>query len=299
MIRRARPLVGVTAVIVALAGLAGFIVTVGAFAFAWPYFTDMRADYLFAKEAEEPVSAEEGPVIGAFLGTFPALLVVLALAGAALHLAVAHAPGTSARELWVRARARLGPVVGVHLLRGVAVAAAAMLSLLACAAAAYAYYAIAGGERPLRGGGPFDRLNSTAMMVAPAVFAVRISFALAPSAAAVDGLAPMAALRHSWSVVWSRRTWAAVGGVLLAAAAGFMVLFYVLLRLANPLEEPVDAAVLAHISPNTYVGYVAAQLTPYAIAILLAAAVVVSPAQAALTALYRRLRPHPGQPAHP
>ncbi|NGN66558.1 hypothetical protein G5C51_21980 [Streptomyces sp. A7024] len=298
MIRRARPLAGIAAVVAILTGLAALVVTLGAFAFAWPYFTDMRADYLFAKEAEEPVSAEEGPVIGAFLATSPALFVVLGLGSAALHAAAAHTPAASARELWLRARARLGPVVAVHLVRGLAVAAGAVLSLLACAGAAYAYAAIAGGDQPLRGGGPFDRLNSTAMMVAPAVLALRIGFALAPAAAALDGLAPLAALRRSWSLVWGRRIWA-VGGVVLAATAGFAALFLLLRRLANPLEGPVDAAVLAHLSPNTYVGYVAGQLTPYAVAVLVAALVVTPPAQAALTALYRRPRPLPGQPGRP
>lgn len=276
--RGGRSLAGVILCVVALSGLLGLLATAAAFAVARPEFTKMRENLLWARSAEDPVSTDTWPLLLVALGAAPVLLAVLALgcaatglAGAAAVAGAADSAGRfTARRLGRRIRAGLGTVFAVHLVRGLAVAAAAALSFAACVGLAAASAALSWAD-PFRFDGPFDSLSHLVAMIAPGALLIRLGFALAPSCAALDGTGVWVALRRSWSLVWSRRAWPLTAGALLLTTCYWLPVHLLIRHLAGPLDSVVHSAVLAHVTPNTYVAHAAGLLTPGALAVLLSA----------------------------
>ncbi|NBE50285.1 hypothetical protein [Streptomyces boluensis] len=285
-----RPLVRVTLAVTVLSALAGLALTALAFVLARPSLTGMWEDLRWARSAEDPVTTNPMPVYYLTVAVAPAFLALLALAGAALQLACTEAVlarRPAGRELWRGGALRRA--FAVRMLRGVLVAVTAVVSLLVCAAVSVAFSYFLGGSDPLGGGGPFDRPTSVLAMVAAAVLALRLGFALAPQSATMEGLHPLAALGRSWSLVWNRRALPRTAGVLAAAACGFTVLYLLIRELAEPVRPLVRSAVLSQLTPNPYVAQAAGTLAPVAVAVLLAAAAILPPAQALLAALHVRL----------
>ena len=295
--RGGRPLVKVTLSVVGLASLLGLLATAGAFAFAWPEFASMRENLLWARAMEDPVSTDTQPLLLVALEAAPVLLAVLALGCAATGLACAGVVANSTdgggqlttRSVWRRIRAGLGSVLAVHLVRGLAVAAAVALSLAVCVGVGAVLAALSWAD-PFRSHGPFDSLPGILAMVVPGAFLIRLGFAVAPSCAALDGMTAPAALRRSWSPTWSRRAWPLTAGALLLTTCYWLPVHLLIRHLAGPLDSVVHSAVLAHLTPNTYVAHAAGLLTPDALAVPLSALLTLPLAQTGLTALYLHLR---------
>ncbi|MDQ1034694.1 hypothetical protein QFZ75_001110 [Streptomyces sp. V3I8] len=106
----------------------------------------------------------------------------------------------------------------------------------------------------------------------------------------MDGLAPRAALRRSWSLMRRRaaRPWAAGACLLGAGCAGAVLLL--VRQVAEPLRAAVREAVLTGVTHNTQVAHAAGVLAPVAAAALLCTALVLPLTHTYLTAAYLRLR---------
>jgi hypothetical protein len=259
----------------------------------------MRQDLLYARQSEDPYSAHPQPLVEVAFAFLPVFLLVLALGSAVLHLAYTRAviavepsPDVTARGLWKRSREPLKTVFALYVVRGVIVAAGVLASMTLCVGVAVGLDAFT-SLRPFRGGGPFDTVNGVASMLLPVALLLRLGFVLAPAASAVDGLPPRAALRRSWQLVWSRRTWPQTGAVVVPTV-GYVIGAYLLFwHAAEPLRPAADSWALAHVTSNTYAAHAAGVVAPVAVAVLLTATVTLPVAHTALTALYLRLRDRP------
>ncbi|MGV2920877.1 hypothetical protein [Streptomyces alfalfae] len=279
---------------VALAGAAGLLATALAFGLAWPRFPEAWHDLLAARRSEDSNPAHPESVLLPGLGALPAVLLIAGGVGAVVQTACALCVTTTetgrmgARRLWRRTRPRVGRVAAVHVLRGALVLAAALASGALCLGVALMVDACTGLD-PFSSEGPFTP-NGIALMLAPAAVLVRAALALAPAAGAVDGLAPGAALRRSWSLTRRRAAWPWLLGACLVGAGCAGAVWLLVRRAAAPLHAVVRDTVLTHVTPNTYVAYAAGELAPVAAAALLCAALALPPAHTCLTAAYLRLR---------
>jgi hypothetical protein len=293
--RQRRPLAVLVLWTVALAGAAGLLATALAFGLAWPRFTQAWNDLLAARRSEDSNFANPESVMLPALGALPAVLLVAGVVGAVLQTACAVCVTTAeagramgARRLWQLTRTLVGRVVAVYILRGTLVLAAVLASGALCVGVALGVDKFTGFD-PFSTEGPFT-LNGIALMLAPSAVLLRAGFLLGPAASAVDGLAPRAALRRSWSLMRRRAAWPWLIGACLLSAGCAGAACLLVGQVDAPLQAAVREAVLTDVTHNTYVAYAAGVLAPVMTTALLFVAVALPPTQTYLTAAYLRLR---------
>ncbi|MFJ5999035.1 hypothetical protein [Streptomyces sp. NPDC092370] len=292
------PLIVLGAVV--LAAVTGLSATVPAFALARPQFAQAWNDKLAAEQAEDSNFPHPEAVLLSALGALPALLLSAGLVGAVLQAACTvcvtaaqEHPSMGARRLWSRTLPRVPSVAAVCVLRGVLVLSAALASGALCVGLGLAVDTFTGVD-PFSTDGPFTPIG-IALMLAPSAVLLRAGFLLAPAACAVDGLAPRAALRRSWSLMGQRAAvpWLLGACVIGAACAG--AVWLLVQQVAAPLRTAAREAVLADLTHNTYVAHAAGALTPPATAALLWTVLALPPAHTYLTVAYLRLRGDAGR----
>ncbi|MGW5428481.1 hypothetical protein ACWET9_14885 [Streptomyces sp. NPDC004059] len=299
--RAGRLLPGWTVRIVGLAGLAGLTVTLAAFAVAGPAFAEMRQGELQAHEMEDSYAPDTAPLGHVLLGGLPFLLLLLCLGCAALQIVHSSAVESPARrhmliegELRTALRSRLPRVLTVYVLRGLSVWTVLVGGFLVSEALTTTAF---GAPTPLRpDGGPWIFVRYTAPGSAVlAALVLRLGWTLAPAAAAADGLAPFAALRRSWALVWSRAGWLRTGAETLLRGLFTVGVYVAAQYAAQPLGSAARSLVLTYGTDNPYTAHAAAALTPVALAALLSAALTLPPAHRGFALRYRRLRPASGR----
>ncbi|MFE8946405.1 hypothetical protein [Streptomyces sp. NPDC007856] len=191
--------------------------TPAGFAVAGPAFAEMRQGEFRAHEMEDSYAPDTAPPGHVLLGGLPLLLLLLCLGCAALQIVHSRAVESRARqrmfierELSTACRSRLPRVLAVYVLRGLSVWTVLVGGFLVSEALTATAF---GAPAPLRpDGGPwtFVRYGAPGSAVLTALV-LRPGWTLAPAAAAADGLAPLAALRRSWALVWSRAGWLRTG----------------------------------------------------------------------------------------
>jgi hypothetical protein len=272
------------------------LVTVMAFALAWPQFEALRDEALAARAAEDSSATDWPRVVPPALLALPFGALVIAAGSGVVHVACAvcvTARGEhrmlSVREVWQQLRPRAGGILVLYVLRGVLLLMATLAVAAACVGVAYALEVFTGLE-PFRTGGPFETPAGLAAMLVPAAVVLRRGFLLAPAAVAVDGTTARAALRRSWALVWRRRVWPRF---LSAGVLGMCVMGGVWLSVwqaVAPLRPTVRGAVSAHVASNEYVAGAAATTVPMMTLMLLCAGVALCPVQTLLSSVCIRLR---------
>ncbi|MGW0700091.1 hypothetical protein ACWD0A_12340 [Streptomyces sp. NPDC002867] len=263
----------------AWATLAGTGVLLLAFAAAWPAFVEMQRGAELARRQEDSYVPDTEALLLVAAGTLPVLLGLAAFTFGVLHtahsLAVAHVQPVEAGELWRRTRRQAGRATAVQACRGVLLGGPALTGVLVWSLA----------DVVLPAAEPVLGYVLLALLV-PAVVALRVGLALAPAAAALDGLGATAALHRSWSLVrgaWWRTT------VFVTALAALTVGAYLALRYAmEPADGAAHALAMSVSSGNTYLAFTAAQLAPSAVALPLCALLTLPFTHTALTMLYVR-----------
>ncbi|MFF3735447.1 hypothetical protein ACFYXM_35580 [Streptomyces sp. NPDC002476] len=297
MRRNWRVLLGRTVCVTGLAALGGLAVTAAAFALARPAFAEMWNGALAAREDEDSYAPDVSPLLVILLGGLPALLLILCLGCAALQtvhsreVAAAVAGRSRAKEKERPPNgtcSRLGRVTTVYVLRSVAVWTIPMCAMLVTE---YLTSTTFTAPAPLR---PESVRSDLVRVVVPGLAVVvalllRLGLALAPAAAAGDGLTPMAALRRSWSLVWGWTPSLRTVAVVLPTGVITVGTYWVLHRAGGPLRDGVRSAVLTYGTDNPYVAYAAGVLAPIAAAMLLTAALVLPAAHTAHAVLHERL----------
>ncbi|MER6612153.1 hypothetical protein [Streptomyces xantholiticus] len=266
----------------AWATLAGTVVLLLALAATWPAFTEMQQEADLARRQEDSYAPEAdniGELQLVAACALPVLLGIAAFAFGVLHtahsLAVTHVRPAAVGELWRRARRQAGRSAAVQACRGVLVGGLALAGALLWSLADVVLPA----AEPVLG---YVLLG----LLVPAVVVLRVGLALAPAAAALEGLGATAALQRSWTLVrgaWWRTT------VRVAPLAALTVTAYLMLRYAaEPADGAAHALAMAVSSGNTYFAYAVAQLAPVAVALSLSALLTLPFTHTALTVLYAR-----------
>ncbi|MGW0773242.1 hypothetical protein ACWD01_06195 [Streptomyces sp. NPDC002835] len=251
-----------------------------AFAAAWPAFVEMRQGAELARRQEDsytPDNTEALLLVAA--GALPLLLGLAAFSFGVLHtahaLAVTRVPPVEVGELWRRARRQAGRAAAVQVWRGLLLGGLVLPGALLWSLA----------DVVLPSAAPVLGYVLLALLV-PAVVALRVALALAPAAAALEGLGATAALRRSWMLVqgaWWRAT-ACVTALVALNAGAFLALRYAM----EPADGAAHALAMWVSSGNTYFAYAAAQLAPSAVALPLCALLTLPFSHTALTTLYVR-----------
>ncbi|MGH4029258.1 hypothetical protein ACQB60_10030 [Actinomycetota bacterium Odt1-20B] len=309
-------LTGATARVVGLSGLAGLLMTATIFALAWPVFTHMRNERIRYHQLEDPYLHDHTDLALVAVWTLPLFLLLLGTGSAILQAvcsravaAGAQGPPSQADQGQRQGRGRGGdrdqgrsraarlsrlarlswlrPALTVYALRGLIVWT---LPLLAAAVA----HRLTGDQldtpQPLERGSWSYAL--VAASPAAAVFVavlLRLALALAPAAVA-DGLGPLAALRRSWSLTWTRTGMPRVLALALPLAALTAGAVWLVTLLALPLR-PLVRTFLQQATGNFFAAYYAGILAPVIVGILLTAAVALPLTCTAFAALHDRLRP--------
>ncbi|MFC7302630.1 hypothetical protein ACFQVC_00180 [Streptomyces monticola] len=293
VLRRHRgPLVGATARVVGLCGLAGLLMTAAIFALAWPVFTRMRNQLIYYRYVEDPY-LHDGTDLGLVaVCALPLFLLLLGIGSAALQgvCSRAVAAGGRAAEEGERSsaplHARLRPVLAVYALRGLV---AWSLPLLVTAVA----YGFTGShlDTPLPldpGSWPYELVVASPAVAVCVAVLLRLALALAPAAAA-DGLGPRAALRRSWSLTWTRAGGVRVLAIALPLAALTAGVLRLTVQLALPLR-PLVRTLVEQATGNFFAAYYAGILVPVVVGILVAAALALPLTCTAFAALHQHLR---------
>lgn len=286
-------LAGATARVVGLSGLAWLLLTAAIFALTWPVFTQMRNQRLYYQYLEDPYLHDGSDLTLVTLWTLPLFLLLLGIGSAALQTvcsrAVAAETGGASPEDPSRAvvRSRLRALLSVYALRGLAVW---LLPLIAMIVA----HRLTGDQldTPLpleRGTLAYELVDASPAAALFVAALLRLSLTLAPAAAA-DGLGPLAALRRSWSLTWSRAGLLRVLALALPLAALTAGLIRLVTQLALPLR-PAVRTLLEDATGNFFAAYYAGILAPVIVGVLVAAAAVLPFAYTAFAALHARLRP--------
>ncbi|MEU2083412.1 hypothetical protein ABZ569_16275 [Streptomyces albus] len=297
--RNRRPLAVATGRIVGLTAATGLLVTAAVFGCAWPVFTAMRNARIQARLDEDPYSHDPDDLLLVTACALPVMLILLGAGCAALQSACSRAVAAGAQQPCTEAdlreavRARLLPVLTVYALRGLAVWAPPVTAL-------WAAVTLTGPPStppyPLRRGTlPAQFVETSPVLGLLIAVVLRVFFALAPAAAA-NGLPPLAALRRSRALVWSRAGWLRTAAV--AAAYGLLVAGAVrlLAQLALPLRPLVRSAV-QDVTGNCFAAYYAGLLAPVVVGLVLSAALCVPVAYTTLATLHSRLAPNTPHPA--
>ncbi|MFC6063056.1 hypothetical protein [Streptomyces ochraceiscleroticus] len=297
VLRRHRgALAGATVRIVGLSGLTGLLMTAAIFALAWPVFTRMRNQRIWYHHVEDPYLHDHTDLALVALCTLPLFLLLLGAGSAALQSVCSRAVTTgtqaSSERDWPRAagRGRLRPVLTVYTLRGLVVWP---LPLLVSAVANSLTGSHLDTDEQILAPGSWPH-TLIAASPAAAIFAavlLRLALALAPAAAA-DGLGPRAALRRSWSLMWTRAGGARVLALALPLAALTAGVLRLAVQLALPLR-PLVRTLLEQATGNFFAAYYAGILAPVIVGILVTAALTLPLTYTAFAALHDHLRsPH-------
>ncbi|MFF1923019.1 hypothetical protein ACFVW8_20920 [Streptomyces sp. NPDC058221] len=292
MLRRDRgPLGSATVRVVSLSGAAWLLMTAAIFGLAWPLFTHMRNQRIWYHHMEEPYTHDASPLGQVALCTLPLFLLLLGTGSAALQTvcsrAVAAGSREPSREDSARAvtPARVRPVLAVYALRSLIVWPLPVIAEIV--SERFTGYQL---DSPLpleRGSLPYTLVEASPVAAVCVAVVLRLALGLAPAAAA-DGLGPLAALRRSWSLMWTR-----AGGVrVLALALPLAVLSAGVVRLvvqvALPLR-PLVRSLLEQATGNFFAAYYAGILAPVIVGVLVGAAVALPVTFTAFAALYDRL----------
>ncbi|MFF4162659.1 hypothetical protein [Streptomyces sp. NPDC001741] len=274
---------GRAALVTGLVALGGLLLTVVGFVAAWPAFTEMRRGAIQAR-IDEDFYAPSGSLVNdlwlILLGCLPFLVLLLHLGCSAIQTAA------------VRAHGRFRAVLGVYTLRGLLVWAPVVTGVLVEEAFTTTLFRehtviVPQWEYPnlfalLRYGPPLLGLLTALLL--------RLSWILAPSVAATEGLAPVAALRRSWSLVWGGAgAWFRTLAVALPVGGITVAVYLLLHQAARPLRAGTVSLFLDRGPDNTYAAHVAGLLVPIAVALLLAGALTLPPAHPIFGVLHRRL----------
>ncbi|MGW2419143.1 hypothetical protein ACWC0C_07745 [Streptomyces sp. NPDC001709] len=287
-----RLLPGWTAGIVGLTGLAGLAVTLTAFVAARPAFAHMWQGAQRAHRMEDSYAPDIAPLWRVLLGGLPFLLLLLCLGCGALQIVHCAAVDSRTRhrapaegQLAGALRAR---VLAVYVLRGVPVWTALVNGFLAAEFLTTTEFTAPAPLWP--GGGTWTLVRygapGTGVLVA---LLLRLGWTLAPAAAAADRLGPLAALRRSWTLVWSRAGWPRTVAAALPLGVLTVGVYVVAQYAAQPLRPGTRSLVLTYGTDNPYTAYAAGALAPVAVAVLLSATLTLPLAHRVFAALYRRL----------
>ncbi|MFI9586886.1 hypothetical protein ACIHCQ_34820 [Streptomyces sp. NPDC052236] len=296
VLRRHRgTLAGATVRVVGLSGLTGLLMTATIFALAWPVFTRMRNERIWYRHVEDPYLHDHTDLALVALCTLPLFLLLLGIGSAALQSVCSRAvtAGTQAPPEggWSRAAVRdqLRPVLAVYTLRGLVVWP---LPLLVVAVADSLTGSHLDTPQPLAPGSwPHTLVEASPVAAAFAAVLLRLALALAPAAAA-GGLGPCAALRHSWSLTWTRAGGARVLALALPLAALTAGVLRLVVQLALPLR-PLVRVLLEQATGNFFAAYYVGILVPVIVGILVTAALTLPLTCTAFAVLHDHLRsPH-------
>lgn len=278
--------------VVGLCGLAGLLATAAIFACAWPLFTRMRNQRIRYRQLEDPYLHDHTGLALVALYTLPLFLLLLGAGSAALQTVCSRAvaAGTRGSSEGDRSRtavtARLRPLLAVYTLRGLIVGALPVLAeTVAHRLTAYQLDT----PQPLeRGSLPYDLVAASPAAAVFVAVLLRLALALAPAAAA-DGLGPVAALRRSWSLTWTRAGAARVLTLALPLALLTAGVVRLVVQLALPLR-PLVRSLLEQATGNFFAAYYAGILAPVVVGVLVAAAVTMPVTCTAFAVLHERLR---------
>ncbi|MET9590655.1 hypothetical protein ABZY45_06770 [Streptomyces sp. NPDC006516] len=274
---------GRAARVAGLVTLGGLLLAVVGFVVAWPEFTAMRQGAIQAR-IDEDSYAPDGSRVNTLwlilLACLPFLILLLHLGCAAIQTAA------------VRAHGRFRAVLGVYALRGVCVWVPVVLGVLVEETFTTTLFRehtviVPKWEHPdlfvlLRYGPPLLGVLTALVL--------RLSWTLAPAVAATEGLAPVAALRRSWSLVWGgAAAWFRTVAVALPLGGITVAVCLLLHQAARPLRAGTVSLFLDRGPDNTYAAYVAGLLVPIAVALLLTGALTLPPAHTTFAALHQRL----------
>ncbi|MEU5233994.1 hypothetical protein AB0G82_32670 [Streptomyces anulatus] len=264
----------------AWATLAGAVVLLLAFAAAWPAFVEMRQGAELARRQEDSYAPDNTEVLLLVAAcALPVLLSLAAFAFGVLHtahsLAVTRVRPVEVGELWRRVRRQAGQAAAVQVWRGVLLGGLVLSGALLWSLV----------DVVLPAAAPVPGYVLLALLV-PAVVALRVGLALAPAAAALEGLGATAALQRSWTLVqgaWWRTT-AYVTALAALNAGAYLALRYAM----EPAGGATHALAMSVSSGNTYFACAAAQLASSTVALPLCALLTLPFSHTALTTLYVR-----------
>ncbi|MFF8965460.1 hypothetical protein ACF1BK_22245 [Streptomyces globisporus] len=280
--------------VVGAAGLTGLLVTAAIFALAWPLFTRMRNRRAWYQYVEDPYLHESTDLVLVALCTLPLFLLLLGIGSAALQSVCSRAvaaetgepqgtEGTGPEPL----RARVRPVLFVYALRGLIVWPLP-IGVAAWADSLTGYHL----DTPLpleRGSWPYVLVSASPAVALGVAVLLRLALSLAPAAAA-DGLGPWAAVRRSWSLVWTRTGAPRVLVLALPLAAVAAGVLRLAVQAALPLR-PLVRELLEPVTGNFFAAYYAGILAPVVVGVLVTAALVLPVACTAFAVLHDRMRP--------
>ncbi|NLU68895.1 hypothetical protein [Streptomyces sp. HNM0574] len=276
--------------VVGLAGLAWLLLTAALFALSWPLFTHMRNQVNWYRHVEDPYLHDSSALGTVALCALPLHLLLLGLGSAALQRACSRAVAAERRPAVPEdepASPGIRSLVAVYVLRGLVVWPLPVL-VTAVSESLVGYHIDTEDEIVSRGTWLHTALQNLPFAAVAVAVLLRLALTLAPAAVA-DGLAPRAALRRSWSLMWTR-----AGGVrVLALALPLAALTAGLLRLTTELAlplRPLVRALLEQVTGNFFAAYYAGILAPVITGLLLTAALALPLAFTAFAVFHDRLR---------
>ncbi|GAB2775117.1 hypothetical protein [Streptomyces daliensis] len=302
VLRRHRgALAGTTVRVVGLCGLVGLLLTAAIFALSWPLFTHMRNQLNWYRYVEDPYLHDSSDLGLVALCTLPLFLLLLGIGSAALQGACSRAVAAGTRtppeppegdppraEVSVSAR-RPWPMIAVYTLRGLIVWSLPVL-VIYVSESLTGYHIDTEDQILERGSLPYNLIQDSPWVAIFIAVLLRLALALAPAAAASDGLGPVAALRRSWKLMWTRTGWIRVLALALPLAALTAGVLRLVTQLALPLR-PLVRSLLEAATGNFFAGYYAGILAPVIVGILVAAALTLPLTFTAFAALHDHLRP--------
>lgn len=310
VLRRHRgALAGATGRVVGLAGLVGLLLTAAIFALSWPLFTHMRNQVFWYRHVEDPYLHDHTDLALVALWTLPLFLLLLGIGSAALQsvfsrAVAAEAPAPTAPTTPTAPtaptapteKARLRAVLAVYALRGLIVWPLPVLVSLV--ADSFTGLHLDTEDQILeRGSWAYTLVDASPMVAVFAAVLLRLGLAIAPAAAAA-GLGPRAALRRSWSLVWTRAGAARVLALALPLAALSAGVLRLVVQVALPLR-PAVRDLLEQATGNFFAAYYAGILAPVVVGILVTAALALPVSCTAFAILHERLPGRTGQGARP
>ncbi|GAA3727962.1 hypothetical protein [Streptomyces tremellae] len=284
--RHRRALAGATVRAVGLCGAAGLLLTAAIFALAWPVFTRMRNQRTWYHYVEDPYLHDHSRLGLVAVCTLPLFLLLLGVGSAAVQGAGSRAASPEPQR---GEPGRLRPVLAVYVLRGAAVWPLPVI--VYAVSQSFAGYQL-DSPQPLRPGTlPFTLVRDSPVAALLVAVVLRLAFTLAPAAAAA-GLGPLAALRRSWSLTWTRAGWPRVLALALPLAALTAGALRLVTQVALPLR-PLVRSLVERATGNFFAGYYAGILSPVAVGVLVTAALTLPLTCTAFAVLHARLRAVP------
>ncbi|MGI5467196.1 hypothetical protein [Streptomyces sp. CA-132043] len=288
-----RALAGATVRVVGPAGLIGLLLTAAIFALGWPLFTHMRNQRVWYHHNEDPYLHDHSDLGLVAACTLPLFLLLFGMGSAVLQSVCSRAVAVGVQtpaagdSLRAAGRARLRPLLVVYTLRGLAVWTLPLL-FMAVADSLTGYQIDTEDQILTPGSWPYTLVKTSPVAAILVAVLLRLALALAPAAAA-DGLGPVAALRRSWSLTWTRTGGVRVLALALPLAALTAGALRLVVQLALPLR-PLVRTLLEQATGNFFAAYYAGILAPVIVGLLVTAALTLPLTYTAFAALHDRLR---------